>query len=521
LTTFDDQLGARSRPDSTVGGNKSDPMVGRIIDGRYRVDAVLAAGGMGRIYKAEQLGLRRTVAIKVLTADPAHQLNDPLFRERFAREATMASSLTSPHTITIFQHGRTDDDVYYIVMEYVDGVTLGKVLRQEGCLPIARATNILGQVCLSLGEAHERGIVHRDIKPSNIMLINGRYDQVKVLDFGIAKQLSREADGSDEELTSSHSYIGTPEYMAPECFDGRVDHRSDIYSVGVVLYLALAGRLPFKGKSATQTILMVLKDSVPAIEPVLALPRPLQDVIFACLEKDPDRRPSSLDEVLQVLRACQVHAQSAELGAPFPDTDVELVIERDPESPSTPRPSTAARLATSKRARPRRKPVKTLLAGIALLSAGGAAGLMVRLAVRSDPAPSALAAPARAASQEPVTPAAPAQAAPAPAQATPAQAAPAQAAPAQAATVTSPEVAEPAAAAADTSGVAAEDDVAAAPRRDASHASSERPRTGGARSSSRGAKRSAPEPTRKKRADSSERGSKPDAGGDGYKDSPY
>jgi tRNA A-37 threonylcarbamoyl transferase component Bud32 len=476
-----------------------DPLVGRTLDGRYRIDAVLATGGMGRIYKAEQLGLRRTVAIKVLTADPTRELHDPLFRERFTREAEMASSLTSPHTITIFHYGRTDDDVYYIVMEFVDGVTLGQLLRREGRLPIARATSILNQVCLSLGEAHERGIVHRDVKPSNIMLIHGRHDQVKVLDFGIAKQLSRDGEGVGQELTSSRSYIGTAEYMAPECFDGRVDHRSDIYSVGVVLYLALTGRLPFKGTSATQTILMVLKDAVPAIEPVLSLPGPLEEIIFACLEKDPANRPSTVDEVLHVLQACQLQAQSAAFGVPFPDTDVEVVIERPADSPSTSRRSMAARPGTSMRALARRNPLKTFLAGVVLLAIGGTAGLMVRLAMRDDreaAAPSAatatVASPA-AASQAPVTPPPAAAIAPPPA---------AVVAPPAAATA-------PPAATAPAAATAPPAEVEPDPPKDTPRSSSRRP------------SRSAPESTRKKRS-SSERGAKSDdSGRDGYKESPY
>src|SRR5262245_11559559 len=139
-----------------------DPLIGRTLDGRYRIESLIATGGMGRIYRSEQVGLGRTVAIKVLTVDVGRQLQDPRFRERFAREAAMASRLTSPHTITIFDYGQTEDDIFYIVMEHVEGITLGRFLEEQGRLTVARAVTIAGQICMSLREAHGRGIVHRD-----------------------------------------------------------------------------------------------------------------------------------------------------------------------------------------------------------------------------------------------------------------------------------------------------------------------------------------------------------------------
>jgi serine/threonine-protein kinase len=328
-------------------------MIGRVIDGRYRVLSLVAVGGMGRVYKAEQFGLGRTVAIKVLAVNANHQAQDPHFRERFAFEAATASRLASPNTITIFHYGRTDDDIYYIVMEYVEGITLGRLLKQEGRLSVVRAIAIAGQVCLSLREAHARGIVHRDIKPSNIMLIDGDYDQVKVLDFGIARQTIRDAD-IDQELTSSRAYIGTPEYMAPEYFDGQVDSRSDVYSLGVVLYLLVTGRLPFKGKTATQTILLAMHGPSPAIDPSLGLPQTLQELILACLERDPDHRPSSMDEMLHALQVALTEAENNAYGTQAPvatDVGFETVGEEQltathafllgltpPEAPARARP---------------------------------------------------------------------------------------------------------------------------------------------------------------------------------------
>ena len=377
-------MGDPSAPVKGEAREAPDLMIGRIIDGRYRIDSLVAIGGMGRVYKAEQTGLGRAVAIKVLAVNPAREIHDPLFRERFALEAAMASRLTSPNTITIFEYGQTDDDIYYIVMEYVEGITLGRLIKRGGRMPIGRVVSIASQVCLSLREAHARGIVHRDIKPSNIMLLNGDHDQVKVLDFGIARQIIREPEESDLELTSSRSYIGTPEYMAPEYFDGKIDGRSDIYSVGVMLYVAVSGRLPFKGKTATQTILMALHDPAPAIDPGLGVPRALEDLILACLEKDPDHRPSSIDDVLHALQLC--------LSDPDAGYEVQVSMEDPADEPPLEDPFTGpssaaiAAAAIAPAAAPRRstasRVLRSLVAGVALLSIGFAAATVVRMTQR-------------------------------------------------------------------------------------------------------------------------------------------
>jgi eukaryotic-like serine/threonine-protein kinase len=391
------------------GRGTKDPMIGRIIDGRYRIHSLLAIGGMGRIYKAEQSDLDRTVAIKILSADPARQEHDPHFRQRFALEAATASRLTSPNTITIFHYGRTDDGVYYIIMEYVEGVNLGRFLKRERRLPVNKSVTIASQVCLSLREAHGRGIIHRDIKPTNVMLVNGEYDQVKVLDFGIAKQTVRQPEEAGQELTASRSLVGTPEYMAPECFEGQWDARSDIYSVGVVLYLALSGYLPFKGKTATETILLAVRETPPPFDPALGVPRPLEELIFRCLEKDPERRPASADELLHAL---QIVLAEAESGA----HDRHAVEEVDPDeveetAPADNNPATHIFVGTGPSMkieieRPRGK-FTMLASAAALFAIGASAALVVRLWQGDDAPPSAPAAqrPARVqAAAKPVPP---------------------------------------------------------------------------------------------------------------------
>ncbi len=296
------------RPDFGAS-TEQDPMMGRVLDNRYRLLSLIAVGGMGRVYKAEQVGLSRLVAVKILAVDESIGVHDPNFKERFHLEAATAGRLTSPNTVTIFDYGHTDDDVWYIVMEYVEGITLSRLLKHEKTLLPARALSIARQVCLSLREAHAHDVVHRDIKPGNIFISNQGYELVKVLDFGIAKLLPG-ANRPDRDLTRIGAYVGTPEYMAPECFRGEIDHRADIYSVGVVLYYMLSGRLPFKGSNPTRTILALHYDPVPPFDPALGIPPALKALVFTCLEKDPERRFQTIDDVLRAMEPLLI-----ELGA--------------------------------------------------------------------------------------------------------------------------------------------------------------------------------------------------------------
>lgn len=291
-----------SPPTRTSGAE--DPLVGQLLDGRYRLTSLLAQGGMGKVYRAEQLSLGRQVAIKTLHLNEQQAGHDPSFRQRFALEAAATSRLSNPHTVTIFDYGRTDADLYYIVMELVDGSTLSQLMRQEGRLTPARALNITRQIVLALREAHRRGIVHRDIKPANILLIRDGLETVKVLDFGIAKILQPEPTLSAEtpmEITRSGTLLGTPEYMAPEAMTGRADARSDLYSLGVVLYLMLSGKLPFKGASPSETIMMVLHEKAPKLPPELGLPPTLVAMVEKLMASQPNQRFQSVDELWATL----------------------------------------------------------------------------------------------------------------------------------------------------------------------------------------------------------------------------
>ncbi|HEX3771317.1 MAG TPA: serine/threonine-protein kinase, partial [Polyangiaceae bacterium] len=228
-----------------------DPMLGQVLGGKYTVIRLLGEGGMGAVYEGEQaLGTtKRKVAVKTLHP---HLSRDPKIKARFEREVGTIAELEHPNTIQVYDFGTTPDGILYIVMEFLQGKSLADQLEKNGPMDPARVENILQQVCGSLEEAHKRGIVHRDLKPDNVVLVEraGKKDFVKVLDFGIAKR-SKEEDKEEQKLTQQGMVLGTPPYMSPEQFTGRpIDSRSDIYSLGVMTYEMLSGKLPFKADTA-------------------------------------------------------------------------------------------------------------------------------------------------------------------------------------------------------------------------------------------------------------------------------
>jgi serine/threonine protein kinase len=223
-----------------------DPLIGTIVGGRYRITQMLGEGGMGRVYVGEQqMGTSvRKVAVKTLLAE---YTKDPEVQPRFMRECGTMSELEHPNTIKVFDFGKTDSGDLYIAMELLSGQELEKAL-ERGALQPDRVDHIVGQICGSLQEAHDKGIVHRDLKPANIYLTTraGEEDCVKVLDFGIAKRDEKVTTKHEQKLTKAGTVLGTPPYMSPEQFKGgELDARSDIYSLGVMTYEMLTGRLPF------------------------------------------------------------------------------------------------------------------------------------------------------------------------------------------------------------------------------------------------------------------------------------
>jgi hypothetical protein len=266
-----------------------------MLPGGYRVTHLIGVGGMGRVYGAEQVALGRTVAVKVVHP---HLANDEMAAGRFLNEARAASRLSHPNSVAIFDFGRTADGNAYIVMEHLRGRDLGRVAHEEGPLALRRIVDVLRQTLAALEEAHALGIVHRDLKPDNVVLepLRSGLDFVKVVDFGLAKLLEGDAPTSGgRALTQPGIVCGTPEYMSPEHGRGDpLDGRSDLYSVGVMLFELLTGRVPFSSDSATKTLLLHLTEPVPDprdVAPERHIPAPFAELVLRLLSKSRDDRP--------------------------------------------------------------------------------------------------------------------------------------------------------------------------------------------------------------------------------------
>ncbi len=273
--------------------NPEDPngLVGTTLGGRYVIDSVLGVGGMGVVYKAHQASVDRDVAIKVLMPD---MVQDESLIKRFELEAKAASRLVHPNTITVYDFGR-EGELLYIVMELLQGGSLEELISQSGQLDPERASLIAIQVCKSLAEAHSKGIVHRDIKPDNIFLqaIEAERDLVKVLDFGVAKLRDR-GGMQDVTLTQAGIIFGTPKYMSPEQAKAKtLDGRTDLYSLGVVIYEMLMGDVPFRAPDPVSILIQHVHDPPPPFHekrPDLHVPARLEAIVMKSLEKDRDDR---------------------------------------------------------------------------------------------------------------------------------------------------------------------------------------------------------------------------------------
>jgi hypothetical protein len=276
--------------------------------GQYRLKEVLGFGGMGTVYLAEHVLLRRPCALKLIRAD---QAGDPRTLIRFAREVQATATLTHWNTVEIFDYGHTEDGTFYYVMEYLPGMNLEDLVEQHGPMPPERAVHFLRQVCQALREAHSIGLIHRDIKPSNIFACErGKvYDVAKLLDFGLVKGMGMGNDGV--KLTHEGAFTGSPAFMSPEQAAGQqLDARSDIYNVGAVAYFLITGELLFNRTSALQMLhAHAYEPLVPNQQFQQIVPADLQRVILRCLEKDPDRRYQDATTVDKALAACACAGQ--------------------------------------------------------------------------------------------------------------------------------------------------------------------------------------------------------------------
>ena len=284
-------------------GSEPDPLLGRVINDRYKIVEQIGHGGMGRVYKALQAPLDRLVALKVLGA--GHD-RDPNFYKRFFLEASVTAKLTHPNTITLYDYGRTEDGIFFIAMEYLAGRTLSAAMQQDGPLAQERVIHIAQQICRSLREAHALGIIHRDLKPANVMLLRQQddHDFVKVLDFGLVKFF--EGPNPEGDITNAGTFMGSPHYIAPEqARNQSPDQRCDIYSLGILLYHMLTGRVPFTAPAPVDIILKHLHE--PPIPPRQARPDlniapELEAVVLKCIAKPREERFQSMDELLAQLK---------------------------------------------------------------------------------------------------------------------------------------------------------------------------------------------------------------------------
>ena len=281
---------------------KTDPMIGRVIAGRYRMLEKLGQGGMGAVYKGQHIRMQRLTAIKILTSDLA---SNEEFIARFQREAEMASQIDHPNAVSIYDFGEAEDGLIYLAMEFVDGRPLSDIMKREGSLPLDRVVRITKQAAGALGAAHALGIIHRDFKPDNIMVCDkpGRSDWVDVVDFGIAKRAA--ADSQQPGLTQAGYVLGTPLYMSPEQVSGEdLDPRSDLYSLALVVYEMLSGDLPFDGATTQSKMVKRLLEPprlISHIRPQLNLPPAVEDVILRALARAPNDRYSSTNEFAEAL----------------------------------------------------------------------------------------------------------------------------------------------------------------------------------------------------------------------------
>ncbi len=289
--------------------HEDDPLLGARIDGKYQLVSRLGAGGMGKVYRADQMSLGRAVAVKVLDASASHREADPALERRFFLEASLCAKLSHPNVVTVHDYGRAEIDGIsrlYLVMELLGGETLHRRL-QRGPTPMEprEAVAIAVEVGRGLRAAHRAGLIHRDLKPGNIMLSVGEDEapSVKILDFGLVKQVEGDLR---EDITQEGTFLGSPRYMAPEqVAAGAVDARCDLYALGVILFQCLTGKPPFDGRGSMEVLMQHINSPVPAMRaknPAVEIDPDLEAVVRKLLEKRPEARFEDADALVVALR---------------------------------------------------------------------------------------------------------------------------------------------------------------------------------------------------------------------------
>ena len=316
-----------------------DPLVGQTLAGRYRILKKLGEGGMGIVYLGEHVMLEKKVAVKLLSEDMSRKQD---LVQRFMQEAKAASRVGQENIIDVTDVGQTPEGMVFFVMEFLDGQDLSSLLRKQGAPPWPRILHIVSQICRALSAAHAKGIIHRDLKPENVFLVErgGRQDFVKVLDFGIAKMSGAEGEGA--RLTRTGMIFGTPEYMSPEQARGeKVDHRVDIYALGVIVYEMICGEVPFKADSFMGVLtkhMMETPQSPSARRPELGVPADVEQFVMRALSKDREQRFQTMEEFAAAMAACDWGGGGAEVAGAARAT-------------AAPKPSTAESAHGEKRAK--------------------------------------------------------------------------------------------------------------------------------------------------------------------------
>jgi serine/threonine protein kinase len=395
----------------------ADPLLGRIVQERYRILRKLGDGGMGAVYEGEHVRIKRRVAIKVLHAQFAQ--NSEIV-ERFNREAQAATAIGHPNICEATDMGTFEDGTSYMVLEYLEGRDWADDLETQGPQPLGKTLHILRQVCGALQAAHDKGIVHRDMKPENVFLIErqGDPDFVKVVDFGISKM---QTPGEDRALTQTGTALGTPYYMSPEQCQGKkdIDHRSDLYSLGVILFQALTGQVPFDDEAYPMLVLKICTQPPPSLLPFRPdLPPQLDTVLHHLLAKDPAHRYASCRDLSAALAPfADVEDDPSTAAANAPRTsDVPALAGHTPSGTAILGPSPSGSFGgITPMAQEAAVPEGTapgdlgmawilaLLAFLVVMGGGVGVGLAVYLGRPSAATPAAVAQPAEAPEAEPPT----------------------------------------------------------------------------------------------------------------------
>lgn len=311
-------------------------MLGHVFLGRFETIRLLGEGGMGRVYLAHDRNLDRQVVIKVMHE---HVAADPTFRERFQRETFLTAQFTHPYAVTVYDAYPNDPKGPFILMEFIQGDTLDTVLARNRRLDPVRVGRLLQMLCEVLQAAHSKGLIHRDLKPANLMVVDPDtpYEMLKVMDFGLAKLLG---PNGNPTVTNSEFAVGTPGYMCPEQARGEeMDHRGDLYAVGVILFELLTGQLPFAGRSTMDVLIAHATEEPPSFSTlglVGIVPPAIEQVVLSCLAKDPNQRPRNARELSEAYATALAASQAERL------TKVSPNGQRNPRIQPSLRPSLPA-----------------------------------------------------------------------------------------------------------------------------------------------------------------------------------